>query len=211
VKHSAGATNDLGRAGGPFDQSLAEHLGVGGLGAWRPAARWVGLLRRVGGGVEQDRGYVNPRHAVDQAVVGLRDDRETVVLETVDEPHLPQRLRAIEALREHAGGEGQELLFRSRGGQRRVADVVVEVEPGIVDPARPALAEGDEAKLLAKPRDEVQAGLDVGAKVVERGCRALEERGRGHVHVRRASLEVQEGCVEAAEAIAVHRNDHLKV
>ena len=38
----------------------------------------------------------------------------------------------------------------ARGGEGGVADVVAEVELGVVDPLRAALAEGDHAQLLAE-------------------------------------------------------------
>ena len=90
----------------------------------------------VGLGVEEDRGYVDPGDAVDQAVVGLADDREAVVLEPVDQPQLPQRLGPVEALGEGAGGEVAQLLLAAGGGEGGVADVVVEVQVGVVDPDR---------------------------------------------------------------------------
>jgi hypothetical protein len=54
---------------------------------WRP--RWLAL------GIEQDRAYVNPGDPVDEAVMGLADDREPVSIEAVHQPQLPQRLGAI--------------------------------------------------------------------------------------------------------------------
>ena len=86
-----------------------------------------------------------------------------------------------------------------------MADVVAEVELGVVDPARAALAEGDEPQLLAEAGDQVQARGDVLAQLVVVGRRALEQRGRGDVHVRGPPLEVQERGVQACEAIGVHR------
>ena len=76
--------------------------------------------------------------------------------------------------------------------QRGLADVVVEVEVGVVDPDRAALAEGDEAQLLAEAGDEVQARLDVVAELLVARRRALEDDRRGDVHVGAASLQVEE-------------------
>ena len=87
----------------------------------------------------------------------LVDEREAAALDPVDQPHLPQRLRAVEALGEDPGRQGPQLLLVAGGRERGVADVVVEVELRVVDPLRPALAERDEAQLLAEAGDQVQA------------------------------------------------------
>ena len=85
-----------------------------------------------------------------------------------------------------------------------MADVVVEVEMGVVDPHRAALSERHEAQLLAESRHQVEPRGDVVAKVRVLGSRALEQGGRGDVHVRGAVLKVEERAVEAAEPVAVH-------
>jgi hypothetical protein len=88
-----------------LQQGLGEDLGRRRLGPREPRLG-VGDLRRIAIEVEEDRGYVNARDAVDQAVVRLADDREAPALETIDEPHLPDRLGAVQPLGEDAGGEG---------------------------------------------------------------------------------------------------------
>src|SRR5204862_2643368 len=114
----------------------------------------------------------------------------------VDEPHLPQGLGAVEALREDPRGEDPQLLLGAGWRQRRVANVVIHVELRVVDPHWPTLAEGDEAELLAEPGDEVQPRRDVVAKLVVTGRRALEQRRRGDVHLGRSLLHVEERGVE---------------
>src|SRR5215211_8510125 len=96
-KESADASHRLGRAGGPLHQRLGEDLRVRGLRVGEPRLR---LGRRLGVAVEieEDRGYVNPGDAVDERVVGLPDDREAPTLDVVDQPQLPDRLGAVEAL-----------------------------------------------------------------------------------------------------------------
>jgi hypothetical protein len=89
-------------------------------------------------------------------VVGLADDREAAALDAVDQPHLPDRLRPVEPLGEDARRERAQLVLAPGGGERSVADVVVEVEVGVVDPDWPALTKRDEAKLLAETRNEVK-------------------------------------------------------
>jgi hypothetical protein len=73
-----------------------------------------------------------------------------------------------------------------------VADVVGEIEVGIIDPDRPTHPEGHEAQLLPEAGHQVQARLDVVAELPIAGRRTLEERGRGHVHVRPIPLQMEE-------------------
>ena len=84
------------------------------LGRRRP--RVGGAVDRVGVAVEveQHRGDVHAADAVDQAVVGLVDEREAVGLEPVHEPDLPQRLGAVQALGEDPAGQQAQLLEAPR-------------------------------------------------------------------------------------------------
>ena len=138
--------------------SLSEsHVGRLGLRAPRvdgsPAAA---RARRSSITVEQ----VGAGDAVDHAVVHLRDQRPVAVLETLDHPHLPQRLGAVELLRHHPADEVAQLLLAARRRQRGVAQVVAEVEVRVVDPHRPAELERHEAHLLAVARHERQLAGD---------------------------------------------------
>src|SRR3954454_6266024 len=90
----------------------------------------------------------------------LRQQREAVALEPLDQPDLPERLVAVEALREDAPRERAQLLLLARHRQGGGAHVVADVERGIVDPARAALAERDERELLAVARNQMQAFPD---------------------------------------------------
>jgi hypothetical protein len=110
-------------------------------------------------------------------VVGLGHDREAVALDAVDEPHLPERLRPVQALGEDTRCERAQLIFTRRRGQGGVPHVIAQVETGIVDPLRPALAERDEPELLPEARHEVEARRDVLAELVVAGRGALEEGG----------------------------------
>jgi hypothetical protein len=124
-------------------------------------------------------------------VVGLGEQREAVALEPLGHPDLPQRLVAVERLREHAPGERAQLVLGPRRGQRGRADVVAEVQVRVVDPARAALVERDEREPLAVPRDEVEAAVDVVEQLVVARRPAGEGHHRGDVHVRGGVLEVQ--------------------
>jgi hypothetical protein len=88
-------------------------------------------------------------------VVSLRDQREAVPGQTLDQPDLPQRLRAVEALGEDATGEQAQLLEPAGVRQRGVADVVLDVEVRVVDPERTPGLERREGQLLAVARHQV--------------------------------------------------------
>ncbi len=134
-------------------------------------------------------------------MVGLRQQREAVAVEPVDQPQLPERLVAVERLGEDAAGEIAQLLLVARLRQPGVAQVVAQVEVRVVDPARAALPERDEREALAEPRHEVQAAVDVLEQLDVAGRLALEDDHRGDVHVRRVVLEVEERGVEPAESV----------
>ena len=166
AQRGAEAAVDLLRAGQPLLQRFAQQLEVGRLGAGEPRRRLVGRALRLGVEVEEDGGDVDAGDAVDQRVVALADDREAVVGQALDQPQLPERLRAVELLGEDPRREVAQLLVGARRRQRGLAHVVVEVEVRVVDPDRAALVERDEAQLLAEARHQVQARGDVVAELL---------------------------------------------
>ena len=91
-----------------------------GSGRGRPA---LVLLRLVSAGTgERSNSTVamsTPGHAVHERVVGLRDQREAAALEALDEPHLPERLRAVETLGEDAADQLAQLLVAARRSAAR--------------------------------------------------------------------------------------------
>ena len=185
---------DLGDRAHGAGQPARGKLGARRLGLGHP--RLAAVARPVGREVEQHAGEVDARDAVDQRVVGLREQGEAAVVQALDEPQLPQRLRAIQALGEHAPGERQQRRFVTGLGQGGVADVVGEVERRVVDPQRPAGLERRDRELLAVAGDEVQARLDVGEELVEPGRLALEDREPADVHVRVRLLLREEARVD---------------
>ena len=96
----------------------------------------VGDLRRwrVGLEVHQHRGETRTGDTVEQAVVVLHHRSGPVVRESVDEPHLPQRMTAIELAAEDLSGERCEFLESSGGGNLDVEHMAVDVEVVVVDP-----------------------------------------------------------------------------
>lgn len=66
-------------------------------------------------------------------MVHLGDEGDAPALETLDDPHLPQRPGAVEWLGGDLHGEHGERGVVTGGRQRSTADVLVEVEHGVVD------------------------------------------------------------------------------
>ena len=92
-------------------------------------------------------------------------------------------------------------------------DVARDVEAVVVDPHRVPDTEGHLHDPLAEPRDQVEAGADElahvveaeAALVVEERCR-VEHRDRTDLHGRLAPLEVQEARVEGGKAVVLGRH-----
>src|SRR5690606_21247480 len=157
----------------------------------------------------QRRQQVGARDAVHHAVVDLGDDREAVVLESLDDPHLPQRPVSVEMLRLDAPDDALELSLAARARQPGVAHVVAELEARIVDPHGMALERGP-GEALPVARDPVQARgdvrldafeVDAAGVVAQRG--SLEHGGRADVHRRARVLVDPELAVELGEALVV--------
>src|SRR5438067_12491642 len=109
-------------------------------------------------------------------MVGLEDQREAILLESFDQPALPQRLGAVELLGGDTCRELKQLLFGSGRWQRGVANVVLEVERRIIDPQRAAALERRVGELLAIARNQVQPASDVGKVLAEFGGWAVAYR-----------------------------------
>jgi hypothetical protein len=128
-------------------------------------------------------------------VVGLRQDGEAAVRESLDDPELPERLVAVEPLREDAAGQVAQLLLAAGLGQRGLAHVVVEVEVRVVDPDRTALAQRHERELLPVAGHEVEPALERLCHLGLLGRVALEQQDGRHVHVRAVVLQVEERSI----------------
>ena len=182
-----------------------EQFALRGQRAGVPGLRFFDLGGRLH--AQQHGADVDAGDAVDHRVVGLEDHREAAAGEAVDQPHLPERLAAVEALAEDAGDQALELLVVAGRGQRGVAHVVVEVEVGVVGPERAAGLEARPDEALAVARHEVQARLDVRLEEAELGRRALEDHHAADVHVRAGALLDEErsvGCAQAGKVLVGH-------
>ena len=130
--------------------------------------------RRAALVVEDHAQQVGTRHAVDHAVVQFVHQRPAAVVEALGDPHLPQRLRAIELLGHHAADEVAQLLVAAGRRQRCAPHVVVEVEVAVVDPDRARERERRKPHALAVAGDEVQLRRDRRQNVVL--CRRRDPR-----------------------------------
>ena len=137
-----------------------------GRGTWAVGgAGW--LLGRLAFEIGQGEEEIDGGGAVTQSVVALEDEAQLVVLEAVDEPHLPERPVPIEREGLHAAEQFLHLQVVSGTGHRRQPDVVVDVERAVVDPDGPALAERHEHDLLAQPGELVEPSRDHRPQLVE--------------------------------------------
>ena len=181
--------------------------------SWRPDGTGWGTHMEAcsgRGGVRaeiHDHGQqVRPGDAVHQRVMGLGQDGPPPVFEPLDHPDLPEGFRAVELLCHDPPDELAQLALAAGGGQRGVAEVVLDVEVGIVHPDRPPELQGDEADLLAVARDEVELALHHRDDVLGKGRRgALEDGDRGDVHVGHVVLDVEERRIEGAQPVRAHR------
>jgi hypothetical protein len=176
-------------------------LRVARLGVRLPWANRRREPDRHGVGVEQHGREVHPGDPVHERVVRLADQREPVALEALHEPHLPERLGPIQALREDPADQERELVVVTGRRQRRVPDVVLDVHPWVVHPQRLAGAERRERELLPVARDKVQARFDVLHELVVARRRPLEHADPADVHVRGLLLLGEEARVGRTQPV----------
>src|ERR1700710_2713185 len=132
AQRRAEAADDLLRAGQPLLQRVAEQLRVGRLGPGQPRGRRGGRTLRFAVEVVEDGGDVDAGDAVDQRVVALADHGEAAVGHALDQPELPEGLRAVELLGEDPRRQVAQLLVGAGRRQRGLPHVVVEGEVGVV-------------------------------------------------------------------------------
>jgi len=94
-------------------------------------------------------------------------------------------------------------------GQRRVSQMVGEVEVGIVDPERSAQLQWHRTHSLPVTGDEVQLGGDHPRDLVERRGRVGKQACRADVHMRDPVLQVEELGVERIHSL--HRSPPASV
>ena len=179
-------------------QRLGHQPGGGGRRLGPPR---LGLLLV---GREEHAEDVEAGDTVDERVVGLREDREAAAIETLHEPHLPQRPVAAQVVREDSAGEHLQLVLAARLRERGVAHVVAQVEALVVDPARAGLGERNLRDALPVTRHQAEARLDVGQQPLVWGWLPGEDQRPRHVHVRGRVFQLQERCIERTEPVFGH-------
>ena len=133
----------------------------------------------------------------------LGDHRPPAILQALDHPQLPEWLAAIQGLREDPAGQVAQLVLAARRWNGGVADVIEDLEVGIVDPHRPPDATRGEPHLLAVSRHQRQLARDEPDQVAICRRRAFEDRHRSDVHRIAAVLDVEERRVLHAHHIHV--------
>ena len=122
----------LHRVGEQVVQRVLQQLALAGRLLGLPldclVGRGVGIC--VGEHVQQD----HARRPVDGGVVQLGEHRPSAVTETFDDVHLPQRAGAVHLATNDARHLLGQLVGPAGRRQADVADVVFEVEVGVVDP-----------------------------------------------------------------------------
>ena len=183
------------------DRGVRQQLQVARLPPRRPLLD-LGLLH-LRGVVQEHRQQVGARHPVDHAVVDLRDQRPAPALEPLHDPHLPERLAAVEVLGEDPPGQVAQLLVAAGRRHRRVPDVVQDLEVGVVHPDRPPQLQRHHPHLLPVARDQRQLAGHHPDDVAVGGRRALEDRDVADVHRVVVVLDREKGRVERVHP--VHR------
>jgi hypothetical protein len=136
--------------------------------------------------------------------MGLGHHSPLAVLETVDDPDLPQRLGPVELLRHDPSDQLPQLGVPARRRQGGVPDVVVDVEVGVVDPDRAPDVERHLQHDLAVARDQGELSGHHGHELLEGRLGALEDGDGADVQLIDAVLEVEERGIERAQPIAGH-------
>jgi hypothetical protein len=195
------------RCAHPFPQRVPQQLVPLRCRAWQPGGARVEHLRRFRS--EQRLQQIDPRDAVDHAVVILRHEREAIPVQAVDDPQLPERLPAIELLREDEPAQPLELSLVTRQRKSCVPDVILNVEVRVVDPDRVSF-EGDVLDALTVSRDPVETGrhifadpIDVEAALRPGERTRLEQERARHLQVGVHILHFEEDAILETEAIGL--------
>ena len=116
-------------------------------------------LGRVGSKVEKFKTQLHAAFAVGDGVVQLLNERAFAAAQTFDQGELPQRAGPVEWVGGDDAGEVEQLAKVAGLGQRNVANVVLQVEVGIVDPHRRREVGGCGLYALAKTGHHVSGAL----------------------------------------------------
>ena len=138
--------------------------------------------------------------------MALGDQSKTPVVNSLDEPELPQRLASVKSPRQQLAGQLGQLGFAAGAGQRRLTHVVLELEMRIVDPHRQAHVEGGRCDQLAVARHVIQARAHAFGERLKVGWGTLEKQDAAGVHVQRtAVLEFEQASLDCRQTHEIVR------
>jgi len=165
---------------------------------WRPMRNEP--RRRFRLRIEEQLGEPRPRCTVHDRVVGLEKERDATPFESLDEPHLPERLPPVEMLGVELAHHVCELPETTRRGDRDAMDVPLDFEIRIVDEVGAVEIERNGAELLREPRHRAETligDLDEACVTERRRVRPIENGEAADVRVDRIGLHGEEESVAA--------------
>jgi hypothetical protein len=109
-------------------------------------------LRLTRHDVKQDREQVARGDTVDHAVMQLAQQAPAIVSEPLDQPHLPQRSRAVQQAAHHPSNRSAQPGVRAGPRQRGVTQVIIQLKARVCDPQRAAKVERHQPHPLAITR-----------------------------------------------------------
>src|ERR1700730_2944546 len=161
---------------------------------------WANLGRDV----QQDLRQTGAGHRVDHIGVHLGHDRCAPVLQTLDEPQLPQRLGSVEFVRHQPTDEFVVFSAPARRWDGYVPYVEIDVEILVLDEPRPVQPERRSGHQPPQLRQLRQTRLDELSDRLEaeiRRIRGIADRRGTDMHVPAGRLGKPESCVRARQPI----------
>ena len=150
--------------------------------------------------------------AVDQRMVQLDIDREPVAFQPLDEMRLPRRVAKIQWMTVQARGQFAEFALAAGIRQRRVAEVILDVDLVEQLPFRGDVTQSARAQPMIPGRvglGEAVIVLDDSSRQILRRVIGHPERQQAaHLHGRVFRFDVQPGRIDQIEALGLHRR-HL--
>ena len=164
-----------------------------------------GVLRGVGLAVVEDLQELGARGPIDGGVVEFGQDGKAVLAQPLDHVDLPQRVAAIQSPADEAGDQLDQLVVRSGGGERRLAQMKLQVEVRVLDPERMVQLE----RYLDEPAAQRFHVRQAPGQLVPQGFvgrpvgigRTGENPQAADVAERRPRLHVQETGVDPAQLL----------
>ena len=174
---------------------------------WRdcPERRAVDVLRILGHGLAEN---AHGADAVDQRVMHLDVDGETVVLQPFDDVAFPRRPGEIQRMAVQAGDQHTQLAFAAGPGQGGQTEVEIDVDILVVVPEMRQALESRRAQAPVPWRIEALLGAEVRHHFLEEvrwgAFRQFEDHQTADVHRGVLRLHVEPRCVEWAELLTGH-------